>query len=237
MNATEIILLILGFASVSISFFVGNKKLYGEEPETEESENVSRNIWTEKEEKMVREQVSTILQEEKENILADTIDSLNRKSNEKIMEFDEFSTQVLEKINHNHEEVVFMYSMLNEKEKQLKDEVVQRTVQKKEQNIAKKEEPQQVAEAKETKAAPTKKTAKKRSDSSESQKNKMTGEKKAENVSEVVGEKVEEKENVGSSEKILSMYKQGKSVLEISKELNMGQGEVKLMIALYGGNK
>jgi hypothetical protein len=33
------------------------------------------------------------------------------------------------------------------------------------------------------------------------------------------------------------MHKEGKSVLEISKALNIGQGEVKLIIALYGGKK
>jgi len=33
------------------------------------------------------------------------------------------------------------------------------------------------------------------------------------------------------------MYKEGKSILEISKELNIGQGEVKLVIALYGGKR
>lgn len=37
------------------------------------------------------------------------------------------------------------------------------------------------------------------------------------------------------NQKIRKMYKEGKSVLEISKALNIGQGEVKLVIALYGG--
>ncbi len=36
---------------------------------------------------------------------------------------------------------------------------------------------------------------------------------------------------------ILKLHKQGKSVVEISKELNVGQGEVKLTLALYGGKR
>ena len=40
-----------------------------------------------------------------------------------------------------------------------------------------------------------------------------------------------------ANEMIIQMYKKGKSVLDISKELGIGQGEVKLMISLYGGNK
>ena len=35
-------------------------------------------------------------------------------------------------------------------------------------------------------------------------------------------------------EKILELYKSGKSIREISRELGMGQGEVKLVIDLYG---
>ena len=35
-------------------------------------------------------------------------------------------------------------------------------------------------------------------------------------------------------EEVLKLHKQGKSVLEISKAMGMGQGEVKLIIGLYG---
>ena len=35
-------------------------------------------------------------------------------------------------------------------------------------------------------------------------------------------------------EKILELYKSGKSIRDISRELRMGQGEVKLVIDLYG---
>ena len=48
---------------------------------------------------------------------------------------------------------------------------------------------------------------------------------------------VAEKENdlatEQQKEKILQLYKQGMSILEISKELKIGQGEVKLIIGLY----
>ena len=35
-------------------------------------------------------------------------------------------------------------------------------------------------------------------------------------------------------ERILELHKKGKSIREISRELGMGQGEVKLVIDLYG---
>lgn len=42
-----------------------------------------------------------------------------------------------------------------------------------------------------------------------------------------------EKEVISTKEQILELYKEGKNILEISKLLNMGQGEVKLIIDLY----
>ena len=41
-------------------------------------------------------------------------------SNEKIMAVNEFSEQLLEQIEENHKEVVFLYDMLNEKENEMK---------------------------------------------------------------------------------------------------------------------
>ena len=38
-----------------------------------------------------------------------------------------------------------------------------------------------------------------------------------------------------TNQRIRELYQSGKSILDISKELDMGQGEVKLIIDLYGG--
>ena len=44
----------------------------------------------------------------------------------------------------------------------------------------------------------------------------------------------EEKEHELPKNRILELHKKGLTVREISKELSMGQGEVKLVIELYG---
>ena len=41
-------------------------------------------------------------------------------------------------------------------------------------------------------------------------------------------------EELSTNDKILKMHSEGKSVMEISKELGMGQGEVQLILGLYG---
>ena len=71
MNAVEIIFLILGFLSVSISFFIGNKE---NKPEAggQDALTFSKDVWTEKEEQLVREQITRILNEERENIVVET---------------------------------------------------------------------------------------------------------------------------------------------------------------------
>jgi len=47
-------------------------------------------------------------------------EKMGHSSNEKIMGISEHSDQVLEKIEKNHEETVFMYNMMNEKQEELK---------------------------------------------------------------------------------------------------------------------
>lgn len=295
MNIAEILLLILGFMSISISFFMGNRET-GKVPEGAEEETFSRDIWTEKEEELVREQVTRILKEERENVVVETTNLLNRRSNEKIMEFDEFSSQLMAKINHNHDEVVFMYNMLTEKEKEWKEAAAQSKAKPQPQPETPVSQPvipaapvrkpvdtqpskeaapapsvASVAEVKPVKkqkavvndAVPASKNTAKQATGLEQ----LTRHAKeavdaaprkpvreperplmAEQPSGVVpeqaaarmeqpGQTAENDSTDNVNNRIVKMYKQGKSVVEISKLLNVGQGEVKLTIALYGGNR
>jgi hypothetical protein len=43
--------------------------------------------------------------------------------------------------------------------------------------------------------------------------------------------------NTNNNTQILALYSQGRSVMEISKLLDLGQGEVKLVIDLFKGKK
>lgn len=280
MNAAEIVLIILGFLSISISFFLGSKE------ETDETSDVSpeertKAIWTPKEEQLVKERICLILNEEKDNTLAVTTDLLNRKSNEKIIEFDEFAKPLMEKIRHNHEEVVFMYNMLTEKEKEWKEAAkrqakpvaVQPVIQ--EQPVVIQEQPVQAPPVSQPQPAvsqmpPVSQTPSVNQIQEEEpqilerrhvqeeplpeikpqpQKEKIFEKMAQEEAWEVDDMSVDATEDNDSkvqdaakkiddlNKQIVSLHKQGKSVLEISKELNVGQGEVKLTIALYGGNK
>lgn len=223
MNAIEIVLLIVGFISISVSFFIGNKNKDKEMNDIHSSDGASKSIWTKKEEELVRDQIHSILAEEKENTIVETTDYLNRKSNEKIMEFDEFSSQILEKINQNHNEVVFMYSMLTDKETEIKEDAIKKT----EKAASKKVVSKQPVVHK-TGLQSASKVKKKE----QTEKKPVTIAKETVDQSEQKDQKEQDTNN-----QIIQMYRQGKSALDISRELKIGQGEVKLMISLYGGKK
>ncbi len=222
MTGLEVFLIIAGFACICISFFVSGKKAAGLEDDGEAVRSSA--VWSEKEEQMIRDRIDNILTDIQNELVDTTEDQMNRLCNDKIMAVDEFSRQLLEKIENNHQEVVFMYNMLNEKEKEIKNIVLEPVK-------APQPSPAATEEVKDAKppvqSAPAVAALKPKSVGEPKQKAKPTAP-KTEKRSSIPG-------NVNLQ--IQKMYKEGKSILEISKELNIGQGEVKLVIALYGGKR
>lgn len=267
MTGLEIVLIIAGFACLCVSYYVAQKRT----PEQEEGQTSA--VWTEKEEQMIRQRVDEILESRESEIVDHAEDQMNQLCNDKIMAVDEFSKQILEKIKSNHQEVVFMYNMLNEKKKEITDVMttipVRRTEESREKEKTDKQpEPKEVSAVVEKtdrwekpvrkekpiqretspleKPAPTRQavtehlTALEMLTSKEVHPAEPKAEKKEKpkKAAAPVEEKRQETSVSGSANlQIQKMHKEGKSVLEISKALNIGQGEVKLVIALYGDRK
>lgn len=125
MTILEIILLAAGALLIAASFF------FPEKEETSSVENISS---------LVREEVKFSIEQESENMrrhVEDVVDeavsyaeekterTLERITNEKILAVNEYSDTVLEEINKNHKEVMFLYDMLNDKQKNLKNTVTE----------------------------------------------------------------------------------------------------------------
>ncbi len=246
MTVVEIVLLIIGFACVCISFFVTGKKEMEQSGQAGE-EVTTASLWTEKEEQMIQERVTELLQEKQTELVDATADQMNRLCNDKIMAVDEFSKQLLEKIEANHQEVVFMYNLLNEKEKEVKEIVTEPVIRTAEPKV--KQTPvsglEKVAQKQDNQKASAKEKKENSAVSSPAVPQKKAGNVKQAGQPKKIEEPLKEPEdrpieaiaNVHGDVnlKIQKMHKEGKSILEISKALNMGQGEVKLVIALYGG--
>jgi len=251
MGATEIILLICGIVFLVLSFFVGNEKLSQRQEVTDADLFSAEKISEIK--KNLEESIETVA----DDLLEETKNKLASASNETIISVDEFSRQTLERINHNHEEVVFMYNMLQTKEEELKkslDEVKSSF----DELEKKKEEVKNAVLISDLPGSSGIEMARKKSNTN------STGEKNTSNVKNserkqtrtIAKRSTKELVKISDTEvpadspavdiadsgednktsKILELYHKKKSVLEISKALGLGQGEVKLVIDLYGKN-
>lgn len=163
----------------------------------------------------IKTHVDEVLEEAIEYAMEKTERSLERLSNEKIMAVSEYSDTVLKEIHRNHEEVMFLYDMLNDKHKNLKNTVteVNKTV-------------------KEAKEAEAEISFKKLTSDSVA----VTAEVVSQEVVPEEAEAVQQtEEDNNRNEEILALHKQGLSAVEIARQLELGVGEVKLVIDLYQG--
>ena len=116
MDVLEIVLLILGVLVCFVSFFVSEKL-------TNKDKDNLQKLSKDQIEEIIRDKMADA-KVEMEDILSQRIDEameeLDRKTDkettDKIMQISEYSDTVLESVNKSHQEVMFMYSMLNEKQ-------------------------------------------------------------------------------------------------------------------------
>ena len=246
MSPVEIIFVLLGIGILIISCFVGNK----EKDNTDAFIQIPEEVMDLQKQEL-QKYADRIFEEKAESIVVKTDDYLSKISNEKIMSVNDFSNQILEKIDTNHKEVVFLYDMLNQKEDEIKQAVQQFNFEKQEMQDAvgeitkltkqlkstiQKSETQKSTTVDKPKKTTTKKTTAKATtekEKSDTPKRK-TSAKAVENTEDGQMEFAELMQADQQKEEVLKLHRQGKSVLDISKTLGMGQGEVKLIVNLYG---
>ena len=241
MGILEIVLLIAGIIIFTGSFFL---PLGGEKNAAIDKKAAKEEIHGLVEEEMntVRSKMQDKMEETSEDAIEKAERSLERLTNEKIMAVNEYSDTVLQEIHKNHEEVMFLYDMLNSKHANIKDTVskMDKAVKAAENKTAEnKAAENKTVENKtaENKTAENKAAADKTVGTMAEEKTADTSQTESliqpENSPEIgfMGETVQEGQN--NNEKILEMHRQGKSTVAIAKELGLGVGEVKLVIDLY----
>ena len=159
--------------------------------------------------------------QEAENSIEDQIDAtidesmnkveraLDKETNEKMKAINDYSDTVLENMNKTHNEIMFLYSMLNDKHTELTDLSIRLEQMSSgiEQKLEQKEQLQAEADT-QTEEIPA----------------------------EVTAEETPDEEVLNHNERILSLYRDGASNVEIARNLGLGLGEVKLVIELYKGD-
>ena len=297
MDIIIILCMIAGIALIGASFIIKE----GSGIDTQEKEKIAEEIRSKalsaeslknvmnKVEKDFTGKLSDIAEDK----LVSSADHMAEITNNKMLAINEMSGQLIEKIEQNHKEVIFLYDMLNEKSDNLKDfsakvDGLRKELESEEKRIkalnhdlddkiVKVKEVRQTVITKSANTAPTHKekqqlastnvekvkvnetihnTVPTQAHSLVQMQNKEEIAVKAELITEqtksekqtvketeisevkqqVTGEVVrnESTEELSTNDKILLMKEEGKSVLEISKTLGMGQGEVQLILGLYG---
>ena len=127
MTPLEIVLLICGAALFILSFVIPvGKKEASEDIKDMIGDEVKLKVKAEIDE--LRNHIDGVIDESIEYAQEKTERSLERISNEKIMAVNEYSDTVLDEINKNHNEVMFLYDMLSSKHEDLKNTVSEASV-------------------------------------------------------------------------------------------------------------
>jgi hypothetical protein len=259
MNGIEILLIILGVVAFIASFIIKGKPEKKNEEVVVDPEVIKDMVG--KEIGDIKERVNEVVDETLQYAVEKTERASERISNEKIMAISEYSDTVLADINKNHQEVIFLYDMLNEKHDNIKETVKQVDKTTKEAKEITKEisESEEKFEAFTTveqlphiQPVPTVVTAQPVAIAQPVQTAQIVQmpivpapqpetvvEENVELVPAVVEdnseEEPEEEKTGNNNDRILEMHKAGINNVEIAKELGLGVGEVKLVINLFKG--
>lgn len=251
MTVIEIILIIVGMIFILASFWVTEKLSPDELRHISELSKEEMGVMLEHELEKSKQRVVDIV----ENTIDDSKDrterALEKQTNEKIMAINEFSDTVIEKINKTHNEIMFLYSMLNDKHTELTDFTSGLTQQLQDLKLQEEEMtsyylsqiknqiPQnpKPAEPPAVKPVVTKavfQEAQPQAASAEEAQPQNTPEQtNAETVSDAADQAEEE---VNVREEILRLYEEGRDSVAIAKKLGLGVGEVRLILGLYKGD-
>lgn len=212
MEALEWIVIGIGIVFIIVSYII-SEKLCVDKNEVSSTENFEDVLSAQK----VKLEISI------KETLDDVEGKLCKLSNEKIMAVNEYGETILEQIHKNHSEVVFLYSMLNEKEAELKKLLTEAHGFK--NDIIEEKLEENMEEKREDKSEDIKNDEMIRVDCMEEseveERNFLTEDEKI--------------EYMNRRKRIIALHEQGYSVLQISQQLDMGQGEVQLIVNFYSG--
>ncbi|MBE5959906.1 MAG: hypothetical protein E7256_00730 [Lachnospiraceae bacterium] len=230
MTTVLVILLIAGAILFTLSFFMTEDKV--EEVVNVPLSSIEGRSLSGYEEEKIKKHIRTIMEEETAYVLSAAEDRMSRISNEKIIAVNEYSEDLLAKIENNNEEVVFLYNMLKQKEEEMKD-TLERVERLKQANAALSKQIQNDTSFEGItplhEAANRPKQEEERNESIEKQPD--IRQKASKKAGKGIANKESGHEKAGE---ILMLYEQNHSVREIAKQLSLGQSEVKLVIDLYG---
>ena len=238
MTALEITLIVIGVVFLVGSFFVSDKLSQKDVDQIAKMSEEELRVILDRQLEKAKTEIQNAIETGIDETTEETKRALEKETNDKINGISEYSDTVLESISKSHNEIMFLYSMLNDKHKDLTDlaanlqkltanlhDVEQQMTEKTLRAQARLQQPEPIIEkpAKvQKKEIPVEKKVK-----SESIKKAVEVKKKPETDTEI-NEK-------NDNDAILRLHAEGKSDVEIAKLLDRGLGEVRLVIGLHRG--
>ncbi|MBO5425882.1 MAG: hypothetical protein J6A25_10255 [Lachnospiraceae bacterium] len=212
MSTTVIVLMIIGIVFIFVSFAFAEKLSKKDEPE-EEVIKVPTEL-TEEQKAKIKKLIDDYMDENVDGKMDEIEGKLSEIVNQKTLALGDYAVTVNEEIERNHNEVMFLYSMLADKQKEIMTTANMVDDYRKDVEAF-------VAENNLYQNPP--------------QEEQIFEEEMTE-LEVALEEELEEETPVDSNKDIiLEMYKSGLSILEIAKHLGLGVGEVKLVVDLYQG--
>lgn len=250
MTMIEIILLLVGCVFMIRSFFISEKLSSSELDKIAElSEDELKKI-IEREVNNAGTQMDEVIEQKIEEAGEQAERAMEKESNEQIMQIHEYSETVMESMKKTHDEIMFLYSMLNDKHTEMTSMTgdLQRLaadIRNLQENLSAKAGTsirKPVAESHVVQQPVMKQNAvvQPMTETIDVQPEPEVQVNRFQEIQEPE-QKTEKPETADaqgmSNDMILKLYEQGLSKVEIAKQLGRGLGEVNLVIELYKGDE
>ncbi len=229
MTGLQISLLVIGIVFLVGSFFVSEKLSSSDVQEIQKLGEKEIKVLLEKEMKAAESKLEEMAKDKIDEKIESFAVETDKELNNKIMSISEYSDTVLDSMNKSHNEIMFMYEMLNEKQQKVTDltkelGLMQSAVTQMEASIDDKIEQVEAMSQKAVELEMPENIGVSEEDSS------LQDEFEAYNENEHAGEG-------NRNDEIIKLYNEGLSEIEIAKQMGKGLGEVKLVLGLFNGGK
>ncbi|MGN0151360.1 MAG: DUF6115 domain-containing protein [Wujia sp.] len=217
MSTVVVVLIILGIIFIFASFGITSKLEKDETNEEEAVIRLPRKLSDEQKEK-IDKMINDYMDEHVEGRMSEVEAKLSEIVNEKTLALGDYAVTVNDEIERNHNEVMFLYSMLSDKQKEIMTTATMVDDYRKDVEA--------FVSANNITVTPV-----------QNEEDEALEEAIKEIDDNIAAETQEEEVQMVDSSKdvILEMHKSGLSILEIAKHLGLGVGEVKLVVDLYQG--